>query len=863
MFEINFIYKGQEHIIQYDNSTTVKTAFEEFVKKNALKLEDLIFFHNNIKVNLNTNFYKERQFDLEKEIKVGNNDAPIIEILVFNKEHTQKNTIENEEKEYLTEIEQEEGEEEEGEEEIFKKLKNIEINFVYKKTNNIIKCSPKSSLNDICKQFSDNLFLEMNYLMFIYDGTQLVIKNDVSIIRQLKFKPEEAEKYKRIEILVFEEFYQIEFSFSKNNNIPPLNVKETFLVKDIFKKFEELTNLKQEEYNFIYNLKVLNANSQNNSDEICIEDNILDKHIIDIMNKFDKEEKAMTIMVTDNTDSNSEEESHSKDIIKVKFLHKPQDIVIESQKDDKMKDIFQLFLEQAKLPEQDFANIIFFYEGKGNGISIEITEEKTLTKFVSKSDISKKEVIFIPKRKIYKEVTLFDKNSYSNSYNDLNELFLVKMEESNPTNSLFKNFYLINFFIIAIQYFVIISVSAYLFFSKICGNLFTNISVIPFIILFVVFFLSGFFINAIYNCEKGSKSLIFFIILYPALIIFLCLEISSVLEFKYIIIGLSIIFFENLSQGIYVIIFKKNELLFFIISSFVLSSIALIFFSIFWIKGLLQIIYVSIFYLGTIGMNLLLNYISSKYCEYDEYFYSIMIFNYSIFLALANALKMLYFYMKKKYYESEIKKIIKIFFILMIQYSLITISFGIVIFLTRNEYDLAKFHSFFWPSVVAIIIIFIVFMCNIENKNCEGYILCHIFYVPIMFFLYYSFSFVFDGKYILSFICIIFLDLITIIIHFLIFQSEKCIFISCIITDTLIIVPFHFFWLKNDVVLLVISILSICVILYLNIFLCPCEGTLNETLHIAVLTFDYGLFFMVLFIICLPAFLCFYCCCKK
>ena len=63
MLEINFIYKRQEHIIQYDKSTTVRAAFEEFVNKNSLKLEDLIFYRNNIKVNLNTNFYKERRFD--------------------------------------------------------------------------------------------------------------------------------------------------------------------------------------------------------------------------------------------------------------------------------------------------------------------------------------------------------------------------------------------------------------------------------------------------------------------------------------------------------------------------------------------------------------------------------------------------------------------------------------------------------------------------------------------------------------------------------------------------------------------------------------------------------------------------------
>ena len=106
---------------------------------------------------------------------------------------------------------------------------------------------------------------------------------------------------------------------------------------------------------------------------------------------------------------------------------------------------------------------------------------------------------------------------------------------------------------------------------------------------------------------------------------------------------------EKLSQGIYVIIFKKNRLLFFFISSCVLSLIGLILFSVFWIKDLLPIIYVSIFYLGTIGINLFLTYISSEYCNCNEYFFSIMIFNYGIFLVVANCSICLFHYMKENY----------------------------------------------------------------------------------------------------------------------------------------------------------------------------------------------------------------------
>ena len=150
MVGINFIYKNQETIIYYDQPTSVKNAFEEFSNRNQLNIDNLHFYHNNIKVNLNTDLFIEQQFDINNKTKIGNNDKQILEILVFDKDPFQNNLI-DEKNEFLNNTE---------EAEIFKKLKTIEINFIYKKTNNIIKCSPKSLLKDICNQFSDSMFLE-------------------------------------------------------------------------------------------------------------------------------------------------------------------------------------------------------------------------------------------------------------------------------------------------------------------------------------------------------------------------------------------------------------------------------------------------------------------------------------------------------------------------------------------------------------------------------------------------------------------------------------------------------------------------------------------------------------------------------
>ena len=189
MLGINFIYKSQNHIIQYDKSTFVKNVFEEYANKYSLETENLIFFHNGIRVNLNMEISIKQLFNVANENIIGNNDEQSIEILVFDKALPQGNLIDEE-----NDILNEEGEE------IFQKLNTIEIIFVYKKTHNIIKCSPYSSLKDICKPFSDSGFLDMKYLMFIYNGILLDIKEDIPIINQLKIKPEIDKKYETIEI---------------------------------------------------------------------------------------------------------------------------------------------------------------------------------------------------------------------------------------------------------------------------------------------------------------------------------------------------------------------------------------------------------------------------------------------------------------------------------------------------------------------------------------------------------------------------------------------------------------------------------------------------------------------------------------
>ena len=242
-------------------------------------------------------------------------------------------------------------------------------------------------------------------------------------------------------------------------------------------------------------------------------------------------------------------------------------------------------------------------------------------------------------------------------------------------------------------------------------------------------------------------------------------------------------------------------------------------------------------------------YISSKYCENDEYFYSIIIFNYGIFLALSNVIEKLIIYMKKNYDEAFIeKKILMItFFILIIKYIfIISILWILLSFIRSNfeEYDEKNFHRFFWPVTVTILIIMPFF------HKCD-LIIFNVLYVPFIICYYFGFSLIIEGKFILSFVFIIFLDLVTILILYLIFKNEILMYAGCIIIDAIAILLFNFLWLNNDTEIIVIPIISFFLIVYLAINSCLSkkfynldEGGLNKSIFL----FDYGLFYDILFL---------------
>ena len=255
-------------------------------------------------------------------------------------------------------------------------------------------------------------------------------------------------------------------------------------------------------------------------------------------------------------------------------------------------------------------------------------------------------------------------------------------------------------------------------------------------------------------------------------------------------------------------------------------------------------------------------FISLKLCDYDEYYYSIVIFNFGIFLYFAYNLKKFFIYVRNNFNEiNQEKSQIKIFLIFLVQYILIIVTIWIVLE-TKNmsikdsTFGKNLFHELFWPPTGLNLIIFLVFsffyFLEDTDTDYKGFIICHVLYVPIMILYYLAFSYVIEGKYILCFTFIIFLDFLAIIILFLFFKTEKLryIFIACFVVDTIAILLFHFFWLNNTSAIIAFPILSIGIIIYLIIgsYLTKTDY-FEEKFQMKVVLIDYGLFFLTFVIV--------------
>ena len=451
--------------------------------------------------------------------------------------------------------------------------------------------------------------------------------------------------------------------------------------------------------------------------------------------------------------------------------------------------------------------------------------------------------IFFGLAYIIVESAKYIKNRFNDNDND-NELQSIK------------KFYFMNFLILFIQFAIIIllTIIGFVFkFNEILIQSEASLAVkyTPFICF--MFLLALIFCGFSLGHEK-NKCLINFFIFFPPFVCYYSFLLSEYIDPKYCIIGLSLVGMEILSLSINIIL-KKFDILFICLSAVVLSLIGLIFFSAFWIKSLYPIIYVSIFWLISNGLYTLFIFVTKVLCESDEYFYSVVIFNYNIFLGIASIIKLMFKYISEYIsvdcrceYDKEFCRLFKTFGILLGQYIVIIIFVWVGFVFEwnstiKNSAGAAFGFGFFTTIVNVVINSF--FISYIEDpENGVGWIFSIIIYVPIMIIYYYCFSYSIEEKYILAFLFILFFELLFIFLFMLFTSSNHFagIAISAIISNILTLILFHFYWLQNTTAVTWLSILSILSNIYFNVIAYFADEQYQDVFIFSVMALDYGAF---------------------
>ena len=336
---------------------------------------------------------------------------------------------------------------------------------------------------------------------------------------------------------------------------------------------------------------------------------------------------------------------------------------------------------------------------------------------------------------------------------------------------------------------------------------------------------------------------------------------SEYIDSKYIIIGLILVGAEILSL-LFNIFLKKFEIKYMILYSSILSFVGLLFISIFWLKSLFPILFVSIFWMVSNALYILLQITINKKCELDEYYFSSLVFNYSIILGLAFLTKyaVLYIYdlIKSRIVDidDENQKLktlyFKLFIIIFIQYA-ITLILTIILFIYEINEKLINWNVSiyvkYFPILGFIFLSSIIIYINIfliRNKSIN-FLLIFLVFSPF-YIIYYSLllSEFIDSKYIIIGLLLIGAEILSLLFNIFLKKFETKYFLLFSSILSLIGLLFiSLFWIKSWFPILYVSIfwlVSNVIFLLLNFIITKFSYlNKNQTLY-SILYFNYGIF---------------------
>ena len=565
------------------------------------------------------------------------------------------------------------------------------------------------------------------------------------------------------------------------------------------------------------------------------------------------------------------------------FFFSGKTMILKVEETEKMKDIFKRFTKKARI---DLTKIYFLYNSKQ--YDYENIGEITVREIIGNDNDRLEKLLSIPVKGLrndtinsiksvqeMKNLLIDNDNNSDKLIDEKAEDILLQIEENMETpyikiKNKFKWFYFINFIILFSQLVCIIILTSIAFhfeFNEIIikADVSLVIKYIP--ILVFILLLMFIFRTCLFDYKLGKITFIFHII-FPLFICYCSFLLSEYLDSKYIIIGISLIGMEILSILINIFT-KKFEILYIGLSAVILSLIGLIFFSAFWIKSLYPIIFVSIFWLVSNGCYAFLIFVTKKLCKSDEYIYSVMIFNYSIFLGLAYIIVESTKYIKKSSFNNDnvnvnyndnvnindnepqgIKKFYLMnFLILFIQFSLI-ITIIIIGFIYKFNEILMKFNISlavkYTPLICLMFSLAIILkLCLFYDKKNQG-LFC-IFFPPFICYYCFFLSEYIDPKYFIIGLSLVGIEISSLLINIILNKFERLyICLSAVILSLIGLIFFSAFWIKSLYPIIYVSIFWLISIGLYTLFIFVTKELCKSDEYIySVIIFNYNIFFAI------------------
>ena len=207
--------------------------------------------------------------------------------------------------------------------------------------------------------------------------------------------------------------------------------------------------------------------------------------------------------------------------------------------------------------------------------------------------------------------------------------------------------------------------------------------------------------------------------------------------------------------------------------------------------------------------------------------------------------------------DDDVDKVLKIYLILIIQFSIIfsLVYFGFLWKINEKFIDgLGPILGTFIPVTIFALLIAIPSFLLIDDdyselcNYCQAYIYFIIYIFAITFYCFLLSKFT-EQRYILCTLSQILYQFIAIELYFFIFRTSNSIgyFFSIIFINLISILLFYFFWIKETIPIIVISSISLVYILYLIIWFLIWKKNydINSNIIYIVVFDNYGLFMVV------------------